>query len=42
MTPALATGLTDTLHDIEWLAKMIEDAQPKPNRPKTYKRKEGK
>lgn len=39
MTPAMAAGLTDTLHDMEWLAQMIEDAQPKPNRPKTYKKR---
>ena len=34
MSPAMAAGLTDTLHDMEWLADMIEAAQPKPNRPK--------
>ncbi len=39
MTPAMAAGLTDTLHDLEWLAELIEDAQPRPNRPKTYKRR---
>ena len=39
MTPAMAAGLTDTLHDMEWLAQMIEDAQPKPNRPKTYRKR---
>ena len=38
ITPAMAAGLTDTLHDMEWLAQMIEDAQPKPNRPKTYRK----
>ena len=33
----MAAGLTDTFHDMEWLADMIEAAQPKPNRPKKYK-----
>ena len=38
MTPAMAAGLTNTLHDIEWLAELIEAAQPKPNRSKTYRK----
>ena len=38
MTPAMAAELTNTLHDLEWLAEMIEDAQPKPNRPTTYRK----
>ena len=38
MTPAMAAGLTNTLHDIEWLAELIKAAQPKPNRPKTYRK----
>ncbi len=29
MTPAMAAGLTDTLHDMERLAGMIDDAAPK-------------
>ena len=36
----MAAGLTNTLHDLEWLAELIEDAQPKPNRPPTYKKRE--
>ncbi len=39
MTPAMAAGLTDTLHDIEWLAGLIEAEQPEPDRPKTYRKK---
>ena len=39
MTPAMAAGLTNKLHDMEWLAQMIEEAQPKPNRPKTYRKR---
>ena len=38
MTPAMAAGLTNTLHDIEWLAEMIDERQPQPNRPKTYRK----
>ena len=30
MTPAMAAGLTDTWHDIEWLANLIDAAQPAP------------
>ena len=41
MTPAMAAGLTNTLHDMEWLAERIEEAQPEPNRPKTYRKREG-
>lgn len=38
MTPAMAAGLTDTQHDIEWLAEMVEGAQPKPRRPNVYRK----
>ncbi len=37
MPPAMAAGLTDTLHDMEWLAEMIEAGLPKPQRPKKYR-----
>ncbi|MCY4309295.1 MAG: hypothetical protein OXC57_13645 [Rhodobacteraceae bacterium] len=36
--PAMEAGLTDTLHDMEWLVDMIDANAPKPNRPKTYKK----
>ncbi|MCY3725015.1 MAG: IS1 family transposase, partial [Rhodobacteraceae bacterium] len=39
VTPAMEAGLTDTLHDMEWLVDMIDDNIPKPNRPKTYKKR---
>ena len=39
-TPAQATGLADTGYDMEWLAEQIEAARPKPNRPKTYKKRQ--
>ena len=38
MTPAMAAGLPNTLHDIEWLAEMIDERWPQPNRPKTYRK----
>ncbi len=41
VTPAMEAGLTDTLHDMGWLADLIEAAQPKPNRPRTYKKAGG-
>ena len=34
----LLIALTDTLHDMEWLAQLIEEEWPKPNRPKTYRK----
>ncbi len=36
-TPAHWVGLAERPYDMEWLAKMIEAACPKPNRPKRYK-----
>ena len=39
-TPAQAAGLTETDYDMEWLAEQIEAARPKPNRPKTYKKRQ--
>ena len=38
VTPAMEAGLTDTLHDMEWLVDLIDANAPKPNRPKTYKK----
>ena len=29
-TPAMAAGLTDTLHDIGWIAELIEASYPEP------------
>ena len=39
MTPAMAAGVTDRLYDLDWILDMVDEAWPKPNRPKTYKRK---
>ena len=38
MTPAMAAGVTDTLHDMEWLLGLIDARAPKPGRPKTYRK----
>ena len=37
VTPAMEAGLTDTLHDMDWLVDLVEQAAPKPRRPKTYR-----
>ena len=37
-TPALAAGVTDTLHDMEWIVSLIDVRASKPNRPATYKK----
>ena len=39
MTPAMAAGVTDKLYDLDWILDMVDEAWPKPNRPKTYKKK---
>ena len=31
-------GPTDTVHDMEWIASLIDARAPKPNRPKTYRK----
>ena len=33
MTPAMAAGLTDTLHDMEWIVGLIDARAPKPLKP---------
>lgn len=39
VSPAMAAGLTDTLHDLEWIVGLMDARAPKPGRPKTYKRR---
>ena len=39
MTPAMAAGLSDKLHDIEWLVGLVDARSAKPNRPKTYRKR---
>ena len=38
MTPAMAAGVADTLHDMEWIVSLIDARAEKPNRPKTYRK----
>ncbi len=38
MTPAMAAGVADTLHDMEWIVSLIDARAPKPNRPETYRK----
>ena len=39
MTPAMAAGVTDRLYDLDWILDMVDEAWPKPKRPKIYRRK---
>ncbi len=39
VTPAMQAGITDTLHDMAWIVSLIDARSPKPNRPKTYKKR---
>lgn len=39
MTPAMAAGVTNTLHDMAWLANMIDASLPKPGPRGPYKRR---
>ncbi len=36
-TPAMASGVSETLHDMEWIVGLIDARAAKPNRPATYK-----
>ena len=38
ITPAMAAGVTDRLSDIEHIVRIVDEAAPKPGRPKTYNR----
>ena len=38
VTPAMESGLTDTVWDMEDIVKVMEERAPKPGRPKTYKK----
>ena len=40
VTPAMAAGLTETLHDMDWLVDLVDAAAPEPNRPKIYKKRD--
>ena len=39
MTPAMAAGVSETLHDMTWLAGLIEAAAPKPSKRGPYKKR---
>ena len=34
MTPTMAAGVTDTLHDLDWFLDMVDAAHPEPNSPR--------
>ena len=36
----MAAGVSDTLHDMEWIVGLIDARAPKPNRPKTYRKRQ--
>ncbi len=38
VTPAMEAGVTNRLFEIDDIIKLVDDAAPKPNRPKTYKK----
>ena len=37
-TPGMAAGVTDGLHDLDWILDIVDEAWPKPNRTKTYRK----
>ena len=39
ITPAMAAGVSDTLHDMEWIVGLIDARAPEPQRPTTYKKR---
>ena len=40
MTPAMAAGVSETLHDMEWIVSLIDARAAKPNRPATYHKRQ--
>ncbi len=40
MSPAMAAGVSNTLWDMEWIVRWIDERAPKPNRPKTYRKRQ--
>ena len=38
-TPAMAAGLTDTVHDIRWLSDMVTEQLPRPTKRGPYKKR---
>ena len=39
-SPAQAAGLTDTLHDVDWIAELIEQAYPEPGPRGQYQKRQ--
>ena len=39
MTPAMAAGISNTLHDAEWIVDLIDASAPKPQKPGSKRRK---
>ena len=39
VTPAMEAGLADTVYDIDWMLRLVDARTPKPNRPKTYRKR---
>ena len=40
MSPAMAAGVSDTLHDMEWIVSLIDARAAKPSRPATYRKRD--
>ena len=40
VTPAMEIGIDTTVRDCEWIVGLIDARAPKPNRPKTYRKRE--
>lgn len=40
MTPTTVAGVSQHLYDLDWILDMVDQAWPKPNRPKTYKKRQ--
>ena len=40
VTPAMAAGVTNILRDMEWVVSLIDARATKPNRPKTYRKRQ--
>ena len=39
VTPAMEAGIDTTVRDTKWIAELIAAREPKPNRPKTYRKR---
>lgn len=39
MTPAMAAGVSDTLHDMEWIVGLIDARAPAPKKRGPYKKR---